>query len=91
MGRETSALLGVYRSRSIETGSSESVRRRLLWKAWDYRRTDGRVEVDAFPFITYDRSPDGAHETRFLWRFFRYGRDTAGRTSLDVMFVPVRR
>lgn len=91
MRTATSALLGVYRSQSFENSSFESVRRRLLWKAWDYRRTDDRVEVDIFPFITYDRSPDGGHETSFLWRFFRYGKDTTGRASLDILFVPLLR
>jgi hypothetical protein len=86
----TKALLGLYDSRSSISPSTERVRRRLLWKAWDYRRVNGTVEVDVFPFITYDRSPD-SREVSFLWRFYRNRRAADGSRALDLLFIPVRR
>ena len=85
----TTLLLGLYQTRTTQTDNSDYARRRLLWKVWDYERRDGRVEVDAFPFITYDRAPD-ARRMSFLWRAFRYERDPEGRT-LDLLFIPLMR
>ncbi len=87
----TSLLLSMYTSRSTSGPEHEKVRRRLLWKLWDYRRENGEVQVDAFPFITYDRTEEGGKSTHFLWRLFRYANDGKGGRKLDLFFIPLLR
>jgi len=67
------------------------VRRRVLWRFWHYERLNGEVSVDSFPFITYDRKPDGFRKTSFAWRVFRYETHPDGSRKLDLLFVPLWR
>ncbi len=71
---------------------AEHVRKRILWKIWDYERIGQDVAVDAFPFISYDRRPaEGLKRFSFAWRLFRWERSTAGGRKLDVLFIPLMR
>lgn len=81
---------GLYHKQAIVTPDQEQVRHRLLWKAWDYRRRNEQVQVDAFPFVTYDRKGEKTRSLSFLWRVFRYERNDE-RRELDVLFLPVHR
>lgn len=67
------------------------VRRRILWRFWHYERLNGEVSVDSFPFITYDRKPDGFRKTSFMWRGFRYETHPDGTKKLDLFFLPLWR
>ncbi|HOX06605.1 MAG TPA: hypothetical protein PK280_09400 [Planctomycetota bacterium] len=71
---------------------AEHVRRRVLWKIWDYERVGQDVAVDAFPFISYDRRPDEELKRfSFAWRLFRWERSAGGGRKLDVLFIPFMR
>ena len=87
------ALLFLYDSRheSIPEENHDYVRRRVLWRLYHYERLDDAESTDIFPAITYDRRKDGYSKFSFLWRFFRYERDPGKGTSLDILFVPLRR
>ncbi len=74
-----------------ETAAHDYVRRRLLWRFWHYERLNGEVSVDSFPFVTYDRKPDGFRKTSFAWRVFRYEKHPDGTRKLDLLFVPLWR
>lgn len=66
-------------------------RRRILWRLWHYEKRGGDVSVDIFPFTTYDAHADGFRKTSFLWRFYRYETSKDGKTSVDLLFIPLRR
>jgi hypothetical protein len=70
--------------------ASEYVRKRILWKFYDYERTDEKVTIDVFPAITYDQTRDGLRKWAFLWRAFRYETGPDGR-KLDLLFIPLLR
>lgn len=94
---DTKALLILYDKKvrfAAATGTSKSEdyqRQRILWRAWNYRRCNGDITVDLFPFITRDVHKDGLRKTSFLWRFYRYQKDPDGKTSVDLFFIPVWR
>jgi hypothetical protein len=69
----------------------EYVRRRVLWHLWHYERLNGDVSMDLFPAITWDRRKDGFSKTSFLWRLFRYEKNPATGTKLDILFIPLMR
>lgn len=84
----------VYDRRREQGGPSDPhdyVRHRVLWRVWHYERLNGEVSVDALPFITYDRRPDGFRRVSFLWRAFRYENHPESGRKLDVAFVPLLR
>ena len=70
----------------------QRVERRVLWKFYHYRRTGdkatGKVSVDIFPGITYDRQGTHSKTVAWLWRVFRYERRGA-RKRLYFLFFPV--
>jgi hypothetical protein len=72
-------------------GEKDWARRRVLWKLWDWERTGGDVSVDVFPGVTWDSREDGYRKASWLWRAFRWERDAEGKTSMDVLFIPVWR
>ena len=88
-----SALCFLYdwRRESIPEESHDYVRRRVLWRLYHYERLNGDESTDIFPAITWDRRKDGYRKASFLWRFFRYEHDPAKGTSLDILFLPIRR
>ena len=86
--RETSALLGLFKSRSdTEKGRVVAQKRRLLWYLWRYDRKGEEVHADAFPAITYDRLADGRERTTFLWKAYRKERAPDGRVSRTVLGI----
>jgi hypothetical protein len=94
---ESSLLLALYdtkRNSVAANGSTPALdyeRRRILWRVWHYERRNGDVSVDLFPFITHDTHADGFRKTSLLWRLYRHETASDGKTSLDILFVPVRR
>ena len=88
-----SALLFLYdyKRESVPQEYHEYVRRRVLWRLYHYEKLNGDESTDVFPAITYDRRKDGYRKFSFLWRLFRYERDPEKGTSLDVLFLPLRR
>ena len=88
-----SALLFLYdwRHESVPEENHDYSRRRVLWRLYHYERLNGDESTDVFPAITYDRRKDGYRKFSFLWRLFRYERDPEKGTSLDVLFLPLRR
>jgi len=76
---------------SGDVPAHDYVRRRVLWRFWHYERLNGELSVDSFPFITYDRKPDGFRKTSFAWRVFRYEKHPDGTRKLDLLFVPLWR
>ncbi len=88
-----SALLFLYdwRHESVPEENHEYARRRVLWRLYHYERLNGDESTDVFPAITWDRRKDGYRKFSFLWRLFRYERDPEKGTSLDVLFLPLRR
>jgi hypothetical protein len=84
--RETSALLGLFRSRSsVSADGVQEERRRLLGNLWRYDRKGEEVHADLFPGLTYDRLADGRTRTSFLWKVFRRERDPAGQVTTTVL------
>ena len=80
-----------WRRESIPEESHDYVRRRVLWRLYHYERLDGDESTDIFPAITWDRRKDGYRKASFLWRLFRWERDPEKGTSLDILFLPIRR
>jgi hypothetical protein len=72
------------------SGPQAYVRRRVLWRFWNYERKDELVSVDLFPAMTYDRGADGYRRWAFLWRAFRYETGPEGK-NMDLLFIPVMR
>ena len=90
----TSFLLFLYRAQSKldRLTHKSSARCRVLWKLWDYERTDDDVKIDTFPFFTYDSKANGFSKTSLLWRLFRNEYDPrTDKRSVDVLFIPVWR
>lgn len=73
------------------TGVNDYYRSRVLWHAWHYEKLNGDVSADLFPGLAWDRKTDGSRQFSFLWRFYRYARDGAGRRKLDILFIPIIR
>ena len=80
-----------YRRESVPEEGHDYARRRVLWRLYHYERLNGDESTDVFPAITYDRRKDGYRKVSFLWRLFRYERDPEKGTTLDVLFLPLRR
>lgn len=75
---------------AADGAASERVETRILGKLYHYRRTNDRVSVDAFPFITYDRETSTKTKRfSFLWRFIRYER-VGKRKKLYLLFMPIK-
>lgn len=72
-------------------GEEDWARRRVLWKLWDWERRGKDISLDIFPGVTWDSKADGYRKVSWLWRLFRWERDAQGRTSVDVLFIPVWR
>ncbi len=90
----SSLLIWLYQYNCVEDHMEQTIRKRRcrgLWKLWDWNEQEGAVSFDVFPGFTYDAQPNGASQTSFLWRFFRYARDPSSGTSLDVFFLPLWR
>lgn len=90
----TSFLLFLYRAESKldRLTHKSSARHRVLWKLWDYERTDEDVKIDTFPFFTCDSKANGFSKTSLLWRLFRNEYDPkTDKRSVDVLFIPVWR
>jgi hypothetical protein len=71
----------------------EYVRKRVLWKLFDYER-DGRKKtraMDCFPFISWDSHDSGFRRYAFGWRIFRWQRSADGGRKLDLLFIPLMR
>jgi len=81
----------VLRVETVPEENHDYARRRVLWRLYHYERLNGDESTDVFPAITYDRRKDGYRKFSFLWRLFRYERDPEKGTSLDVLFLPLRR
>ncbi len=95
--RRSSFLAYLYRRRSqtkppTEDGAAARIHERssLLGILWRRERTDDRVDVESFPYITYRREGEEYKRITFLYRFFRYERSPAG-TKLNLFFIPVLR
>ena len=88
-----SALLFLYdyRREAVPEEGHDYARRRVLWRLYHYEKLNGDESTDVFPAITYDRRKDGYRKFSFLWRLFRYERDPEKGTTLDVLFLPLRR
>ena len=87
-------VLGLLYRRTERRGVPEEpdrVRHRVLWKLWDWERKGEEVSLDMFPGVTWDSRADGYRKAAWLWRLFRWEKDAEGRTSVDVLFVPVWR
>ena len=80
-----------YRHESAPEDGHEYTRRRVLWRLYHDETLDGDRSVDVFPGIGIDSRKDGYRKYSFLWRLFRYERDPAKGTSLDILFIPFRR
>lgn len=80
-----------YRRESVPEEGHDYARRRVLWRLYHYEKLNGDESTDVFPAITYDRRKDGYRKVSFLWRLFRYERDPEKGTTLDVLFLPLRR
>ena len=80
-----------YRHESAPEDGHEYARRRVLWRLYHDETLDGDRSVDVFPGIGIDSRKDGYRKYSFLWRLFRYERDPAKGTSLDILFIPFRR
>ena len=87
------ALLFLYdwHHESVPEENHDYARRRVLWRLYHYERLGDAESTDIFPAITYDRRKDGYSKFSFLWRFFRYERDPEKGSSLDILFIPLRR
>ena len=87
-------VLGLLYRRTERRGVPEEpdrVRHRVLWKLWDWERKGEEVSLDMFPGVTWDSRADGYRKAAWLWRLFRWEKDAEGRTSVDVLFIPVWR
>lgn len=87
-------VLGLLYRRTERRGvpdEADRVRHRVLWKLWDWERKGEEVSLDMFPGVTWDSRADGYRKAAWLWRLFRWEKDAEGRTSVDVLFVPVWR
>ena len=80
-----------YRREAVPEEGHDYARRRVLWRLYHYEKLNGDESTDVFPAITYDRRKDGYRKVSFLWRLFRYERDPEKGTTLDVLFLPLRR
>ncbi len=80
-----------WKHESVPAEGHDYVRRRVLWRLYHYERLDGDESTDIFPAITWDRRKDGYRKASFLWRLFRYEHDPEKGTSLDILFLPIRR
>ena len=67
------------------------VRHRVLWRLWDWECRNGDVALDVFPGFTYDAKADGFRKVSLFWRLFRYERDPADGTAVDLLFLPIWR
>ena len=47
-----------------------------LFPLFFWEELNGDVSLDVFPGFTYDSKKNGHTKTSFLWRFFRYERDS---------------
>jgi hypothetical protein len=72
-------------------GEEDWSRRRVLWKLWDWERRGEDVSLDVFPGVTWDSRGAGFRKASWLWRLFRWERNAEGKTSVDVLFLPVWR
>ena len=72
-------------------GGHRYKKRALLWRFWHWEELNGDVSLDVFPGFTYDSKKNSHTKTSFLWRFFRYERDSGKNTSIDIFFLPVWR
>ncbi len=94
---ENALLLALYDTRQTrhspegDKPALDYTRRRVLWRVWHYERRNGDVSVDLFPAITYDVHADGFRKTSFLWRLYRHETSRDGKTSLDLLFLPLLR
>ena len=90
---EFSLLWFLYDSRREHASDDghEYARRRVLWRLYHDETLDGDRSIDVFPGIGIDSRKDGYRKYSFLWRLFRYERDPAKGTSLDILFLPLRR
>ena len=90
---ESSFLMFLYRyDRIANRLSGDSyVRHSVLWRLWDWECANGDVALDVFPGFTYDSKLDGFRKVSFFWRLFRYQRDPADGTAVDLLFLPVWR
>lgn len=90
---ESSFLCFLYTSESSRDRMKGETyaRHRVLWKLWDYEERNGKVTLDVFPGLTYDKDTDGNSKTSFLWRLYNYERTSAGGTNLDLLFIPILR
>ena len=84
-------LLYRWSGREGAAGEEDWARRRVLWKLWDWERRGEDVSLDVFPGVTWDSRGDGYRKASWLWRLFRWERAADGKTSVDVLFVPVWR
>ncbi len=65
---------------------------RILWKFWDRAEEDGRVTLDAFPFISHASDAQAkTSTTSFMGRMFRYEKDPKKGIALDLAFLPILR
>ena len=90
---ESSLLMFLYnydRHADRLTGDSY-VRHRVLWRLWDWECRNGDVALDVFPGFTYDAKADGFRKVSLFWRLFRYERDPADGTAVDLLFLPIWR
>jgi len=90
---KTSLLVWLYESDGTRDRLTGDVyrHRRMLWRLWDWERTNGDVSLDIFPGFTYDAKADGFVKTSLLWRLFRYENDPKTGVSADFLFLPIWR
>ena len=80
-----------YTRHADRLSATSSARHRVLWKLWDWERSDGDVSLDVFPGFTYDSKTNGYTKTSLLWRLFRYESDPEKGTAADLLFIPIWR
>lgn len=70
---------------------ADRVHHRVLWKLWAWERKGADVSLDMFPGVTWDSHADGYRKAAWLWRLFRWEKSADGKTSVDLLFIPVWR
>lgn len=82
-----------YRQETPRTDKEKTyTRHRILWRIYHKESIGADTSTDIFPAITIDQKENGFRKYSFLWRLFRYEKDTGNGTSkLDVLFVPLKR
>lgn len=93
---ENWALLGMWWSRLERTSQGPGqpttlAKRRLLWMAYRYDRTDKETTIDVLPGLSITREKSGYRKTSFWGRLYRNEVWPDGRRNMDILCIPVVR